>query len=56
VTRIKVGTRIGWSLSDGGQDNGRYEVVEVNGTALIIENQHGNRFHAETSQCWELDE
>ena len=52
----ELGDRIGWVLSDGGQDDGTYTVVEVKGEALLIENQHGKLFHASAPQCYPLDD
>ena len=54
--RFAVGDVVGWTLSDGGQDDGRYEVVESHGAYLCIRNQHGKRFFARYRQCWSLDD
>lgn len=53
---MKMGTRVGWMFSDGGQDNGEYVVVESRNGKLLIENEHGRRFHAEAKHCWLLED
>ncbi len=50
------GDRVGWTMSDGGQDDGTYTVIDVTYRDLIIKNQHGLTFHAKHHQMWILDE